>query len=347
MTAPVPIRPVIIMPDQILSGRAVRGPSWEDIVLNTHFSLGRGSQLVPAGSPISASLDAAVEYVWSFRARPRYQTYRRLWIINARCDTADGSDSLTVDTPTGSGTETYSIQGSARLSRPILHFETPASQSDAETTLTIAMTSAADSWWLDSVQCVELPRTSLSVSGLLSDLGYDVEKTHPGAPIYADSSGTDNGTYRLATALDAMADIGRRVGHFMWAVPTSRAGVSIDTFAKSTAAAAPGDDVFLVRPSLLARPGSVLTFRAMARVSAAATTGEIKVTMDSGDTSTASVSSTSWTVVNGNSTLVVDEEDQTEADGKPSGADDDALVQIYRTAGAGDVLVAGIYIHET
>lgn len=356
MTAPVPLRPPQIVPAQALTARAVRGPTFEDIVAATHWALGRGAQLITAGSSLATTLDAAVEYIWNFRTKPRYQAYARLWILNLRSDDVAG-DSVTIKTPSGGSSETYTVTNSGRLLRPIFHYEYLSAQSDAEATISLAITAAANPLWVDSIACVELPRPSLSVSSILSDLGIPIERARAGAPIWSDSGASDVGLYRIAAALDASADIGRRVAHLSWAAPISRAGVEIATFSRNTTAASGSPDTFFrVAPPFLARPGArgaagygpdKLKWKVLAKATDGTTTGRVDITMTNGATAFASIAAgTSYAMHTSNSDLTVDGEDQTASDGRDSATWDDATITFHRAAGAGTVNVAGLFFWE-
>lgn len=350
MTATVPLRASLPRRDQVLPGRSVRAPTWQDLAGATHWALGRGAQLIPFGSPCGVALSDGVRYTFEWRVRPRYQTHCRRWTISAYAD-AGGAD-LTIQAPTGGTILTQAIGDISRHARPIDYVERLGAQADATTNLTLDIEPTGSDVYIASIGCDEIPRLSLGVSA--NDKGMDLVRLRPSEPIWADEGGADEGLQQLFDSLDVNQEIGRRVGHLAWSVPYLADGISTDAFALSTSSGTfanlfPLAVPFLARPGRLSAAGVLPTTQNLAvhvhaRNSVAGTSGEVRVTMASGASTTIAITGTSYAWFSG--TIAVHAEDMTTSDGRRSATWDDATIEHRRSAGAGTVHVVGFDMNE-
>lgn len=350
MTASVPLRASLPQRTQVLPGRAVRAPTWQDMAGATHWALGRGAQLLPLGSPCGVALAAGTTYTFEWRTRPRYQTHARLWTITAY-GSGGGAD-LDIEAPVGGTTLTQALGDAARTARPINYVERLGAQADSTTNLTLDLTPSGNDVIVASIGCVEIPRLALSITA--NDKGMDLVRLRPTEPIWAAQGGADEGLQQLLDSLDINSDIGRRVGHLAWSVPYLANTVSTDTFALSSASGTFAN-LFPLAIPMLARPGNLsaagalsttqnLAVHVHARNSAGGTSGEARVTMASGATTTINITGTSYAWFSG--TIAVHAEDMTTADGRRSTTWDEATIEFRRSAGAGTVYVTGFCMNE-
>lgn len=355
MTADVSLRPPLASLGSILTGRPVRSPPWYDAALALNWAAGRGAQLVPEAY-IGKTLQAAHIYRLAFYVRPTYPNLSRLWIMRAY-GAASGVNLAVQDiTPGGSGAaRAVPLAGMPEVLRPIFYTAHRSAQSSAlgNLVLSIQVDTESDAV-LQTLQCVEVPRNRLALVG--GDYGFDLGRTRPSAPIWADSGG-DFGLHRLAEVAADPANVGRRASMFGWGVPYWDNGAETTAFAKSTVASSGTPDTMFGlaipitrRPSLLdlstgaSRPTDVVLCAALVRA-AVGTSGSVRFTATSGDSLTVShTGAGTWNWITG--LLETNTEDQDTADGLRGGAFDDVTIDWWRDSGSDPFYCAGINILE-
>jgi hypothetical protein len=337
---PSPIRPTVperaTLPERtgVESAAPVRGALWLPLGGLANHLLGRGGALIPAYG-LNKAVAPGGTATYRFTIWPRYQATHRVWLLAFRLTTGYGSMTFT-DPSSGASSWTVAFSASQHL-RIYEHIETISSRTSAETaiapTLANAVTASASvtvAW----IACYEIARPELAVDA--DDLGIDLSTLDSGTPVYDDAGKSAGG---LAARLTDCRDVARRNSQYQFARNAT------DALEAST-----GSFVELLghRPVFLEqfwyRSETTASVLVRLYVSAdSATAGEIRLTMDSGATTTITVPSASageWRT----GTLACDVEDLSAADGRRSTRWDRCTVEGRVTAGAGKVYLHSISI---
>lgn len=360
MTARVVMLPTIPEVTQIVTGRAVRAPTYRDLAHLNNWLMGRGGQLIPA-TYCGDTLTAGTAYEFQFRVRPRYPATSRLWTIYARSASTTRTSTLAVEIPSGGTSRSYQVRGVRYLesgrpthAQPIRYVHRAAGRSAAEATATIKLTPSVENCIIESIACVEIPRDRLNTTD--ADYGQDAEQCVVEAPIWGSFN---DGLQDMLRNFDGSEDIGARNGFFQWAVPYTAGGSETTTFAPSISGTS--GSLFPLSPIILARATTLdnattaaattaaVSFRVLCKVTSGVT-GTVTVTMTSGDSTTvSSINSTSWTwwpsTASAAATVDVDTTDMTAADGRRSTRWDEAA-WTFSASGEGSLWVAAVSMFE-
>lgn len=322
----------------VYSGKPVRGgvSQWGGFGLATNHLLGRGGQLIPhAFCNTLCTKNGTVTL--RFRVHPSIAASHRRWSITYKRALSTAITVMRFTDPSA-GTSDFRIPGGAAGDFfTHEHDETVAVPTGSETELAptfeeVDNQSAPTIAW---VSCVELPRPDLAVDA--SEYGVELPKLNQGRVVYT-TTGTGPGGVAVSQ-LQAL-DVSRRAGLFQFA-----RGSNDYLTLSATAGYAP---VFAAPITLLGRSlyvgDTVRTVKARVRASSgAATTGNVRLTMTSGDTATFAITAamaSTWLSAD----LDVDCDDLATADGLPGATHDKCLIEWERTAGASSVVIESISI---
>ncbi|MCC7539221.1 MAG: hypothetical protein IT379_23565 [Deltaproteobacteria bacterium] len=335
----IPIMPLPLIPssDAILTGRAVRASTWSDIGNVANYVLGAGSVLIPhhlLPSSLSTSID-----IYRYRAKTRAVGVEREWFFTFDDVVGGAEGTYTIAVPAGGPAQTIIVPPGVRHVARITETVGAPASADTELTFSIAYPSGSGSKRI-GVSCHEVPRATISQA----EGAVDISALRPRGRIY---------TTAIAPVVARAADyeIGRRTALFQWAVPATRAGATITTFARASTSGTFASVLDLGVP-ILARAryrGETtrsLTARFYGWVSSASTL-ECRVTTSHSASTSSTVTTTStaptWlTAV----TFTVDCEDLATIDGLQSSIFDFVTFQFRRSAGAGTVYIAGVSCWE-
>lgn len=327
----VPFLPPIPSRVGVESGRSVSGRTWRpDAGLVNHL-LGHGGVLVPSYA-VGASISVSNSKTFRFRVWPRVQAIQRLWSLHVY------GGKITVNI---NGTDyTREIVGT-RVRTPHWFIEEIASPTDTEQEITITVTADTGTVTVDAISCRELPRIQLEANA--TEYGVGAESLAGGLAIYDPTGGSYGG---VAESVKQAETTARRNTLIAWSVDDADALTTTSTSAA---------DVFILDPIVLARKErwddvvGVMTGRIRAKCSDGTTSGEVVITMTSGDTVTLAIptGTTSWSWLPGSGGEVdVDAEDSSTVDGRRGSAWDLANIQWRRTAGSGTVSLSAITAGE-
>lgn len=283
--------------------------TWSQLAGLGNWVRGKGAMLVPWCSPDVSVTSAATE-IFRFRVKPRTSAVERIWGFLV----AASSAGITADlkAPTTGTAVTVNALAETDFLVPYFVTETLASKSGTEQEINCSVKANGGTVRVVGICCYEQDRPLLNEDA--TDLGLDIPTCGAGQPILVTSAGYESlpGVYdvvKSGTSLD-----GRRVGllHATW----GDTGVTRTTasFADMLALPAPVLAAKRYRTDVTA----TVKWSVYAKVAGGAG-GQVRLTADSGDTDTITVTGTTaaWATA---STLIVDCEDMGSADGRQTAA---------------------------
>lgn len=330
MTVRVPELPPWAGYLEACSAKPVREATIYAMALN--WLLGRGGTLIPwtrIGADNSVPIGGT--RTLRFTIYPRYQATHRMWLVTGG---ASAPSSAVFTDPSG-GTSTLTFSSDTSISSgedqlaPRVHVETITSRVDVATHVEVDFAvpgSALDAVKVVAIACFELPRTALELGG--PDLGINQGSLVGGRPILADDGVSLGG---VAAAIEEAKEIAKRAAHFQYAVFDGGidGAVSSGIYSNVFAARMPVLERFLYDGETRATVPVWVYTR-----SSATSSGDVLLTMDSGDTCTISVPTNdagTWR----SGTLLVHVEDLAVADGRRASILDLLHVEA-RSTGVGD-----------
>ncbi len=342
MTQRVPLVPPLPPRTRVLSGVAVAAPTWKPLSQMANFIIGRGAALTPAFCP-THGINPSITKTLTLRAIPRGIALRRLYVV--RCSGLIGGTTFEITINGTTSTHRVSV-----IDRNVSAFEyiedVAAPAATAEETLTVAVKNVGGSTgFVYSVAVYEIPRSVLQQSSV-SEYGTDSSSCLPRMPISDRDDGSVGG---VARAINAGECIGRRSGLFSYALDEA------DAYATTSGSYS---SVFSLPVPILARRRNYTSatgdtqWRLYARCTTAATTGNVRLTAASGASVVIAVSGAAttafglWPTLPAVATLAVDAEDTSTDDGRIAGAWDEVTVEAQRTAGGGNLEIAGVFAFE-
>lgn len=329
------------------NGEPVGASDWARIAADLNYAAAGGRVIVPAFKPATELDLGDGDYTWtmSLWLEPAYQAIERVASVTYRFHTSSGASIR------AGAAGDIDVRNPKVIERTVV-----ASQSTtgAAVDLTFSTYGTQESGFvtIDGVQVVELPRAFLENDA--NERGVDASVFVSGQPIVL-ARGVD--ALRDATADDLQ--IGRRV-LLAYAEPykTSRqtsnatesgaGGESITSGSFVTVRGGSGSPV-LARKTRTTDTTRTVRARAFARCSNGTTTGEVRfVSSKHGASSAVTFNGASTTNFAWSSevNLTVDCEDLSDARGLPSSTFDEVSVEARRTAGAGNLQVAGWVVYE-
>lgn len=339
MSKRVPKIPPMPPRTRVLSGVAVAGPTWKPLSQQANYIIGRGACVSPAWCPTRIPTPTGK---FTIRIRPRGIALRRLYVI--RITGLVGGFAGTIDI---NGTATAHATGDYDRDMEAFEFieDVPAPTS-IEQTVEITITSATSTPIVYGVAIHELPRAELQQSSASGEYGIDSSSCLPRMPI---TDADNGGVGGVARAIHAGQCIGRRAGLYTFAV--DEADAIVNNAGSFTALFNLPVPILTRRRNYTSTTG-VTEWRLWARCTNAGTTGQVRLTAASGDTVTIGITGAIttafglWPTPPTVADLAVDAEDVTTVDGRIAGAWDEVTIEAQRTAGTGDVEVAGIFCFE-
>lgn len=334
MSATVPSRAVDLAVDGVVSGAVPRGNSWVSIARAYNALDGMPTALIPMFVPQMSmpgnGIDLADPAIyWHFTTWPRYQTTHRLWMFSAETLAGTGQGKFTDP----SGGSTYFGFNESSGDVLVTHVEEITSRTSAESRLYTTFESSTDGM-LMSFACYELPRPSLAVGGsslATTDAGLEETVLRSGMVIADDYNGVGVGF--VASKLDELRDSCRRPGLFAMA-PYASSTSSTFAYVMQQQLYATGVSGPTVLGRTLYNGIATSTMQlAFEVVGGAGTTGEIRVTMNSGATRTFGFGAT--TTVRGE--IPIDAENLSASDGRRSSRSDTIAIELRRVSGGGTV----------
>jgi len=340
MTRPVAHRRPACSAADVLVGRAVRGPTWQQAAKLNNWIHGRGAQLVPFYAP-NNTLSSGVKYVYKWRVKPNYEAVERLWSVYAVA--VDKPETMVITVPSTGTDVTKHVPFVRNEAVPQTVHEVLASQSGSELELSMQLQPSGDVN-VYGIGGWEIPRPTLPAA--TESTGMEPTAFNAGAPI-----GASEIAPMVATMSDG--DAGRRASVLQWAVPVTAGGSTTTAFAASTTSGSYVDVFDLPCPVLARKLGvndttELVTCKVLAWSSdGASTTGNCRISSSvHGASSAVSIGGTTTPTWSNAITLSVDSEDPATADGRRSAAWDELDVQWQRTAGAGTLYIASVSIWE-
>lgn len=333
----VPERAVTIGRTAVVSAVPPQGTDWAAAGAAYDLLDGMPSALIPFCNP-QILLTAGAAQSLTFTTWPRYQCTHRMWIfcVFVRSGgsvpssgfgtggTVGVTGTLTFTDPSG-GTSTFRASTAGRLFYHVETVNRAAYATEQDMTCSLLIDNDSGLWGFG---CYELPRPSLACAAAdltTSDAGMDSDTLRAGMPITDDATGRGAGF--LGLTMTALRDSCRRTGLF--------AGAPLFSTESGTYT-----EVFKSPPIVLGRAiynGDTtrtmeVAFYAMADPGS---TGSLKLTMASGATVTVAISAT--TMTKHRTSIAIDCEDLTAADGRRATRDDTCTVELKVASGAGAV----------
>lgn len=342
MTSPlVPSRRNLVAYTEIQNGREVKASTFTDMGQICNWLLGRGMQDVPCYAPFAGSngaLASGTEYGFHFRLRPRYQSLRRVWQINARADAT--ATAVDFEAPAGSAVTTASAVSARSLLAPLEVIES-VTQSASESELTLTVKPTSQNMVIDAIGAWSIPRGTLNAAN--DDRGVDITAFRAGQAISAESLyAAAKAQANLRTVLADVTLIGRRV-LVQWAVPADANGTATTAFAATTTSTTFQDlwesEGVPVLARKVTRTGTTATIKAKFYAWVEATGGgEIRITTSHSATTTSAVTISATTPTWSDAlTFVIDCEDMDAADGLQAATFDELQVE-YRSTVVGKAI---------
>lgn len=333
---------------RIGSGKPVLANTWQSAAKMANWVAGRGCTLVSGTGGI---LGAGVTHTFRYWVYDDDWHSTRCWVITlAKSQMAMyawGASDICFGTIVVNGnTHRFSFSGPpACIYLPENYTVTrgdPTAHAGEEVTCVITPDAASGTVELMSLQLVEVPKL------LLDDEGAKDDTIGALKPIYDNTSGDANASVAgVGQTMEFARTISRRGGMFAW----SDGGVGAVTRTAGTFA-----DLFPIYPALQTRNTTedaaavrAVKVHVYAKVSGGAS-GEVKFTMDSGDTLTLTVTSATGAWVSGTVDVSVDVATATNGgtyrSGGVDGDRDECQVEYRISAGAGTLTVYAVCIND-
>lgn len=317
----------------MLTSHPVSANDWTGVARLQNHIASRGRMLIPSMRPDNAELAKGV-FSYAFWMVPSYNTLVRRWRVSAQCD------GELIASFNGGADVSDAEPGLVDVPRGISFDEVLGSQSSTEFGAVVELDSDGDTFRVDSIDCVEIPRAFIADDA--SELGVDLAPFRSSQPIRADLFGN---VYAGA----ANADAGKRV-HFQWAVPYAIGGSTTTLHAATTSSPVFADMMDVAKTCVsrkLYNDGTKVTncnARVFAWVSSGGS-GEVRVTTYDGSSSTITITDTSPTWSSAVTDVQVLSEYADETDGIGDNVTD-SHVQVEFRATAGTLYVASAAVYE-
>ncbi len=279
------------------------------------------------------------------------QTVALAWVVSLRSRDAARATDVTITAPTGTGTAQTVIAATVDA-LPFIYIEPRASQSSAETEVTIRLAvGAVAACDVMSISCFAISRGQLAQSS--TDHGIDDYSVSPRQPIFDGGSGTGRSLGEALRVTQTAITTARRVGLFQLGLPDN-SGDAIQLVSAVYLALYTGGVQCLARKLYTSSTTGTVSCKALAWASSTAgggtyatmrvntTSGGTGVTTLALGTSGARLTTTPTWYPNNAATFSVACEDLTTSDGLRGAAWDEVTFDALVNAGPATVYIATI-----